>query len=295
MRTDLRIFQSVSSSSTDKHPRKPFPWPRIWVTLGFIFLTLLFFLPLYWMIVSSVRPQSEIFAHGFDLTPSSVTFENYRRLFSELPFQQWYINTLVQSLSFAVLSVAVCMMGGFALAKYKFPFRNFTFISILTMQMIPFHLLIVSLFVMVVRLDLVDTLWGAILPLAAHPIGIFFMRQYLLSLDDELLNAARVDGANELQVFYSIVLPHARPATATLLILFTLEYWNNLLWPIIVFRNADNFPLAVGISTLVSTYRSQYDLVMAASVLTTLPIIILFFFFRRQFMAGIAISGTGIK
>ena len=293
MKDDLRVLSGVDSVAS--RIRKPFPWETLFITLGLIFLAFLFVLPLYWMLVSSVRPQSEIFAHGFDLTPSSVTFENYKRLFTEIPFERWYRNTVVQSLSFAGVSVIACTMGGFALAKYKFPFRNVIFISILTAQMIPFHLLIVSLFVMIIDLGLIDSLWGAILPLAAHPIGIFFMRQYLVSLDDELLNAARVDGANELQVFYSIVLPHVRPAIATLLILFTLEYWNNLLWPLIVFRNGEHFPLSVGISTLVSTYRAQYDLVMAASVLTTLPIVILFFLLRRQFMEGIAATGTGMK
>jgi ABC-type glycerol-3-phosphate transport system permease component len=121
------------------------------------------------------------------------------------------------------------------------------------------------------------------------------MRQYMLSIDDELLNAARVDGANEYQVFWSVVLPNARPAIATLFILFSLEYWNNLLWPLIVFRQAENMPLAVGITRLINQYRQSYDLVMAGSALATLPIIILFLFLRKQVMQGLAATGTGMK
>lgn len=248
------------------------------------------------MIISSLKPQSEIFAYGFNLIPSHTSLDNYDRLFNTLPFPRWFFNSVIQSLGYAVVSVSVCAMGGFALAKYKFPFRNLTFFLILLVQMVPFHLLIVSLFVIIVNLDLVDKYMGAILPLAAHPIGIFFMRQYMLALDDEMLNSARVDGAHEYRLFFSIVLPNIKPAIATLLVLFSLEYWNNLLWPLIVFRNSENFPLAVGISSLVNTaYRPVYDLAMAASALATVPIIILFFFLRKQFMEGITVSGTGVE
>jgi ABC-type glycerol-3-phosphate transport system permease component len=117
----------------------------------------------------------------------------------------------------------------------------------------------------------------------------------MLSIDDEMLSAARVDGANEYQVFFAIVLPNIRPAIATLFILFSLEYWNNLLWPLIVFRQAENMPLAVGIARLVNQYQAQYDLVMAGSTLATLPIVFLFLFLRRQVMQGLAATGTGMK
>lgn len=268
----------------------------ILLTALFIVLALAFILPLYWLFISSLKPQSEIFAYGFNLIPSNASLDNYHRLFDELPFQTWFLNSVLQSAGYAIVTVAVCALGGFALAKYKFPFRNALFVLILIVQMIPFHLLIVSLFVIIIDLNLVDKYWGAILPLAAHPIGIFFMRQYMLSLDDEILNSARVDGANEYRVFFSIVLPNIRPAIATLLVLFSLEYWNNLLWPLIVFRSDDQFPLAVGIAALVNTsYRPSYDLAMAAASLATIPILILFFLLRRQFMEGLTVTGTGVE
>ncbi len=261
----------------------------------FVILGFLFLLPLYWMVLSSMRPQEIMFSSGTNLLPTTVTFDNYTRLFSELPYTRWFLNSLLQSGGYAIVAVTVCTMGGFALAKYQFRGRNILFILILVSQMIPFHLLIVSLFLMIIQLGMVETYLGAILPLAASPIGIFFMRQYMLSLEDELLDAARVDGANEYQMFFRVVLPNIRPALATLFILFTLEYWNNLLWPLIVFRQPDNMPLAVGIASQVNQYRVAYDLVMAGSTLATLPIIVLFFFLRRQFMEGIAATGTGLK
>ena len=128
--------------------------------------------------------------------------------------------------------------------------------------MLPFQLLIVPLFLLIVNLSLVETYPGAVIPLAAHPIGLFFMRQYMLGVPEQMLDAARVDGANEYRLFWSIVLPNVRPALATMFILFALEYWNNLLWPLIVFRNPDNMPLAVGLASMVNQYKVSYDLLL---------------------------------
>ena len=285
----------VRQSAVVMHWRKR-PWASMVVLLAiFVALAMVFLVPLYWMTVSSLRPQEEIFSAGMNLLPTTLTLDNYRRLFTDVPYPRWFLNSLLQSGGYAVVTVTVCTLGGFALAKYQFRFRNLIFVLILLSQMLPFHLLIVSLFLLIIQLGMVESYLGAILPLAAHPIGIFFMRQYMLSLEDEMLDAARVDGANEYRMFFSVVLPNVRPAVATLFILFALEYWNNLLWPLIVFRQAQNMPLTVGIQSLVSQYRVQYDLVMAGSALATLPFIVLFFFLRRQFMEGITATGTGIK
>lgn len=275
---------------------RQFQLSKITITVIFIILAFLFLIPMYWMVLSSVRPLGEIFTSGTNMLPGqNATLDNYGKLFSTVPYLNWFANSIIQSIGFSVASVTICALGGFALAKYNFRGRNVIFILILLSQMIPFYLLVIPLFVMVVKMGLVDTLLGAILPLAAHPIGIFFMRQYMLSIEDELLDAARVDGASEYRLFYSVVVPIIRPAIATLLVLFALEYWNNLLWPLIVFRSPERMPLAVGLSTLVTQYFPSYDLVMAGSTLATLPIIILFLFLRRQFMEGFGAMGTGMK
>jgi ABC-type glycerol-3-phosphate transport system permease component len=265
------------------------------VTLLFVLLALLFVFPLYWMVVSSLRPEGRIFVDAMEVVPSKISLDSYRNLFAEEPYEQWIINSLTQTAGFAFMATFLCTTGGYALAKFKFPFRNVLFVLILVSQMIPFHLLIVSLFLLIIEFGLVETYWGAIIPLAASPIGIFFMRQYLLALDDEMLNAARVDGANEYQIFLRVVLPNCRPALATLLILFSLEYWNNLLWPLIVFRKTEHMPLTVGLSRLVDQYSQQFDLVMAGATLATIPLVLLFLLLRRQVMEGIAATGTGMK
>jgi ABC-type glycerol-3-phosphate transport system permease component len=265
------------------------------MTLLFVVLAIGFIFPLYWMVVSSLRPGGRIFVDAFELFPSMLSLDSYQTLFEEEPFGRWILNSVLQTAGFAFTALFLCTTAGYALAKFRFRGRNLLFILILVSQMIPFHLLIVSLFLLIIQLGMVESYLGAIIPIAASPIGIFFVRQYMLSIDDELLNAARVDGANEYQIFWSIVLPNSRPAVATLFILFSLEYWNNLLWPLIVFRQAENMPLAVGISRLINQYQQDYDLVMAGSTLATLPIVFLFLFLRRQVMEGLAATGTGMK
>lgn len=281
--------------NTDLRPRVRFNVSNILWTLFFAVLTIGFIFPLYWMVVSSLRPEGRIFVDAFELIPPALSLDSYHTLFAEEPFGRWIINSVVQTAGFAVTALFLSTTSGYALAKFRFPGRNLLFMLIIVSQMIPFHLLIVSLFLMIIQLGLVESYLGAIIPIAASPIGLFFVRQYMLSIDDELLNAARVDGANEYQIFFLIVLPNARPAIATLFILFSLEYWNNLLWPLIVFREAENMPLAVGITRLINQYRQSYDLVMAGSTLATLPIIVLFLFLRRQIMEGLAATGTGMK
>ena len=287
--------RTTSYSRTSIGPKRQLVLTRISMTLLFVFIAVLFVFPLYWMVISSLRPEGRIFVDAMELFPTELSLNTYRNLFEEQPYGRWVINSITQTAGFAVMAMFLCTTGGYALAKFNFRFRSLLFVLILVSQMVPFHLLIVSLFLMIIEFGMVETYWGAIIPLAASPIGIFFMRQYLTSMDDEMLNAARVDGANEYQVFLFVVLPNARPAIATLFILFSLEYWNNLLWPLIVFRQAEHMPLTVGIARLVDQYRQQWDLVMAGSTLATLPLLVLFLFLRRQVMEGIAATGTGMK
>jgi ABC-type glycerol-3-phosphate transport system permease component len=129
----------------------------------------------------------------------------------------------------------------------------------------------------------------------AHPFGLFYMRQYMLGLPQDVFDAARVDGASEYRIFFGVVVPMVKPAMATLAIIFSLEQWNDLLWPLIVMRSEENFPLSVGITTLVGLYRPRWDLVMTAAVLAVVPIMILFFLMRKQFINGLGQLGTGAK
>ncbi len=285
-RTDQAAGVPVGSNPT---------WNRLVILLIFLVVAVVFLVPIYWMVVNSFRPQGDLFTDLTNLSPTDLTVDNYVRLFQQEPYGRWFLNSVTQSLGFATLSVTLCTMAGYALAKYRFRGSNALFFGVLASQMIPFNLLIVPLFFIIIQLGLKESYWGAVIPLAASPIGLFFMRVYCNSVNDEMIDSARVDGANEYRIFWSIALPNLRPGLATLFILFALEYWNNLLWPLIVFLQKENMPLAVGIAGIVNNYRLQYDLVLAGSVLATVPIIILFFFLRRQFMEGSSFTGTGVQ
>src|SRR5690606_34279454 len=186
----------------ERRQRRRIPFDKILLTLFFVIMAIGFVFPLYWMVISSLRPGGRIFVDAFELFPSQLSLDSYHSLFTEEPFGRWIINSILQTGGFALTALFLSTTAGYALAKFKFRGRNLLFTLIIVSQIIPFHLLIVSLFLMIIQLGLVENYFGAIIPIAASPIGLFFVRQYMLSIDDEMLNAARVDGANEYQIFF---------------------------------------------------------------------------------------------
>lgn len=204
------------------------------------------------------------------------------------------MNSVILTAGNTVLTLIISLLGGYALAKYNFRGKNFIFLMILSSMMLPFHLMLIPLFTTLAKYRLIDTYIGVILPFSANPMGVFFLRQFISGIDNAMLEAARIDGASELQVFSRIVVPLTRPALATLAVLFSLGMWNDLLWPLIVMRTTEHFPLAVGLTSLTSTYRPQYDVLMAGSFLSVLPIIVLYLIMQKTFTQGMAIS-SGIK
>jgi ABC-type glycerol-3-phosphate transport system permease component len=292
-------YEEGSFAKTMQGAKGNFRISRFAFSLLFVVISALFFIPFYWMAVSSVRNPDRIFADAAIMYPNSFNLQGYVRLFTETKFVTWFGNSLIMTVGFALLSLAVCTMGGYALAHYRFKFRNAIFVAILGSQMVPFYLMLIPLFIMLIKMKStgigIDTYWGVILPLAAQPFGLFFMRQYMLGISKELLDAARVDGASEYRIFWSVVLPLCKPALGAVLILFSLDMWNNFLWPLIVMRTDNHFPLAVGLSTLVNVYKTEWDLVMTGSVLSTIPVLILFLFFQRQFISGLTTTGLLVE
>ncbi|AYY14073.1 carbohydrate ABC transporter permease [Actinobacteria bacterium YIM 96077] len=277
--------------------RRRFPGghKKVLATAGVGVVALIFLVPFYWLFISALRPSNRIFADAGSFFPSTLTLDNFRALAQETPIGTWFMNSIILTAGSAIGSMVVVTMAAYALAKIEFPFRNTIFVSILASQMLPFHLLLIPLFLLMIELSLIDTHLGVILPMLAHPFGLFYMRQYMLGLPQEVFDAARVDGASEYRIFFGIVVPMVKPALATLAIIFSLEQWNDLLWPLIVMRSESNFPLSVGITTLVGLYRPRWDLVMTAAVLAVVPIMILFFLMRKQFINGLGQFGTGAK
>lgn len=283
--------KALTRSGTARRPTAK----KIAMTSVVAVVAIAFLIPFYWLLVSSLREPQRIFADAGQFFPSSLTLQNFRTVFNETPVVSWFANSVILTVGSTVGSLIVVTMAAYALAQIRFPLRNTIFVSILASQMLPFHLLLIPLFLLMIQLNLIDTHLGVIVPMLAHPFGLFYMRQYMLGLPQAVFDAARVDGASDYRIFFRIVLPMVKPALATLAIIFSLEQWNDLLWPLIVMRSEGNYPLAVGMTTLVGLYRPRWDLVIAVAVIAVVPIMIMFVLLRKQFINGLGQFGTGSK
>lgn len=258
--------------------------------LAYVGMTLLactMVLPFLWMLASSFKPQSEIFAYPPSLVPRTPSLANYRGLFEQMPFAVNLFNTAYIATLFTTLAIFFCTLGGFGFAKYRFRGREPLFLVLLASMVIPFEVTMVPLYVVYQRIGWVDTHWPLIIPGTANAFGIFFMRQIIRGVPDELLDAARIDGAGEFSIFTRVVVPTVMPAIASLGIIFFMGSWNNFLWPLVLLRSERKLTAAVAIARLQGSIYTPYDLVMAGSVVLTLPLLLVFVLMQRQFIEGI--------
>jgi ABC-type glycerol-3-phosphate transport system permease component len=252
-----------------------------------LFAVFLLIMPYLYMISASFKEGSEIFSLPVKILPEGLHLGNYELLFGETNFPRWFLNSVFVSLSRMVIAVLVSIMAGYAFAKFDFRFKNLLFVLVLATLTLPIYVLIVPLYDMMVTLGWTDRYVALILPFAAQAIGVFLARQYLLSIPDEILDAARVDGATEWVVFWRVVLPISTPVMAVLGILFFTTAWNDFIWPLVVMTEDSKFPVALGLPTLLGPYRQEYGAVMAGSFLSTLPIIIVFLIAQRRFIEAL--------
>ncbi|WP_299089685.1 carbohydrate ABC transporter permease [uncultured Metabacillus sp.] len=268
----------------------------IWATnIGFVIISFIALFPILNLLISSFRPSSELMRNGISLVfdPSTMSLDNYLYIFTQGGnYWSWFTNSLVISVITIVLSLFFSSMVGYALALYDFKGKNLIFGFVLFILMVPFEILMLPLFQLMINLNLINTYTAVILPAVVAPVAVFFFRQYALGLPKELMDAARIDGANEYGIFFKIMLPLMAPSMAAMAILQGLGSWNNFLWPLIVLRSNDMFTLPIGLATLLTPYGNNYDILIAGSVMTIVPIIILFIFFQRYFVAGLTVGGV---
>jgi multiple sugar transport system permease protein len=248
--------------------------------------------PFLWMVLSAVKPEAEIRAVPPTWWPHTFTWENFRSLFTRLDFPLYFFNSTLVAVLVTVGNLLFCSFAGYALAKLNFPGRRALLLVVLGMLMVPGMALFVPQFVLVSNLHLADTYAGLILPFVAGPFGVFLMRQFLLSVPDDLIEAARVDGAGEWRIFWRIVLPLCRPALATLGILTFVTSWNNFLWPLVVATTENKYTLPVALALYsIGQNRSFFGLLLAGSTVVVLPVLIVFLMLQRHFLRGIATTG----
>jgi multiple sugar transport system permease protein len=269
---------------------RPIPWVYGVLIVGIVLLVG----PFLWMLLGSFRPDRELKQVPPAWLPEHPTFDNYRTLFTELDFPTFFFNSTIVAAAITVGNLIFCSMLGYALAKLHFPGKRVIFALVLGTLMVPGVVTFVPLFVLVSNLGMVDTFPGLIFPFLAGPFGVFLMRQFFQSLPDELIQAARVDGASEWRIFWNVMLPLCRPALATLGILTFLASWNNFLWPLVVAQTEDKYTLPVALAIYaIGENNSDYGLLMAGSVAIIVPVLIVFLVLQKHFVRGIAM--TGIK
>ncbi|WP_055109232.1 carbohydrate ABC transporter permease [Paenibacillus ihumii] len=243
--------------------------------------------PLAWMVSTSFKPGSEVFRFPPKWIPDSLDLANYKKVFAIIPFERYYINSIVVALLLTAVTVLLCTMAGYAFAKMKFPGKNGIFMLFLITLMIPFQATMIPLFRMVSSFGWIDTYQGLILPQISTAFGIFLIRQFMLSMPDAVLEAARIDGSSQLRTFWKIVVPMNRGAMATLAIFTFNTAWNNLLWPLLVTNREQMRTLPVGMALFRSSRDIDWTAIMAGSVMSLIPMIVLFLLMQKQFIRGI--------
>jgi multiple sugar transport system permease protein len=260
---------------------------RLILGLGAIFMVM----PFYWMILTSLKERSEIVRIPPSFFPEKLSLANYTEAWARLDFPLLLRNSVFLAVTMTFFILLTSALVGYVFAKIEFPGREVLFILVLSSMMIPFSVVMIPLFLLIVRLNLADGYWGIIIPGLFSSFGIFLMRQYMSSLPDELLDAARIDGANEFRIFWSIVLPLSRSPIAALGILTFLGQWDNFLWPLIVLTDSSLYTLPVGLALFNNRFYTEYGPLLAGATIAVLPIMILFISAQRLFMESVALQG----
>jgi ABC-type glycerol-3-phosphate transport system permease component len=251
--------------------------------------------PFLWMILATFKTTSEIFSLPPSLLPKKVVVGNYVTAFTHTSVIRWFMNSLYVTGTRVILSLFLCSLAGFAFAKYNFRFRTPLFLILIASFMIPFQVILIPLYVLMVQIRWVDSYLALWVPWMASPFGIFLMRQYIVSLPDDLLDAARIDGASEFRIYWQIVLPLTKPALGALATIIFLQQWTNFLWPLIILNSESKYTLPLGVATLMSSLqlgRIDWGVLMVIAALTTLPILCVFFVMQKQFIAGLTLGSV---
>ncbi|MCD2498340.1 carbohydrate ABC transporter permease [Microbacterium nymphoidis] len=247
--------------------------------------------PFFWQLMTSFKTLAGATAVPPQVLPNPWDFSNYARAFEAMPFGQMFLNSAIITVCRTIAQVILCTMAGYAFARIPFRGRGFVFVLFLSVLMVPGQLFLLPQYEIIQSLGLLDSLPGIIIPGMFAAFGTFLMRQFFLGLPVELEEAARIDGANQWQIFQKVMLPLAKPGIIALAVFTSLNSWNDLLWPLVVTSTSENMPLSVGLATLKGMNFTDIPVLMAGSVLATIPMVIVFIVLQKQFIQGIAFTG----
>lgn len=262
------------------------PWHLVLLPLAAAML-----LPLVWTVIASFETFAETQHFPPILRPKTLRWQNYREVLQLSPFPRWFLNTLIVTVLVVVANLLTCSLAGYAFARLRFFGRDAVFILVLATLMIPFQVVMIPTFLIVRKLGLIDTLWALVVPNLTGAFGVFLLRQFFRTLPIELEEAARIDGASRLGILFKIVLPLSGPVLATLAVITFMWTWNDFLWPLVTIYSEDNMTLQLGLLTFQGAHKTNTNLLMAANVMSMLPVLVLFFIAQRYFIRGIATTG----
>jgi multiple sugar transport system permease protein len=264
---------------------------RILTLVGVLAIAGVMLLPLVWMVATSFKPEADIVKFPPSLLPDRVTLQHYLEVWDRIPFARLYVNTIVFAGGVTLISLLLDSMAAYALARLQFRGRNLVFVAILVMLMLPFQVTLIPLYDLLVSLGWTNTMQGLIVPRATNAFGIFFLRQFLLSLPRDLEEAARIDGASEFRIYRRVIMPLAAPALLTLGLFHFMYNWNDLLWPLIINQDQARQTLPAGLALFMGQHVVEFGILMAASVLALIPVVLFFLVIQRRFVEGIATTG----
>ena len=278
---------------TATHPRARRPrTSSIVLYVALSFGALLMATPLLMMVLTSFKTPAEAIHIPPVLIPANPTLDAYRTVLTKAPFFTWFRNSVIVAISVTTLILFTSSLGGYIFAKFSFPGKNVLFTLLLATLMVPFPVILVPIYLIVNKLGLLNSLLALIVPSTVSAFGIFLMRQFVATIPDDLIDAARLDGASEWTIYWQLIRPQLGPAMATLGIFTFMGSWNDYLWPLVAINDQDKMTLPLALSFFNTSHSTRYDLVMAASVLVILPIIVVFLFFQRQFINAMVLSGV---
>ena len=265
---------------------------KVIITLLLILIAVIVIIPLYYLLLSSFTDTTRIFAAGLTLVPQweQMGLFNYVTAFTSRNgiYLNWYFNSIVITAMFTTGALFFTSMVGYAFGAYQFRGKNALFVLVLIVMMIPFEILMLPLYSLIVRWGLINTRLGVILPFMIAGNAIFFFRQFSSGLPLELMDAGRIDGATEFGIYFKIMMPLMKPAYGAMTILLAMMSWNMFLWPLIVLRTNVNFTLTVGLASLLSPHVDNYAVLLPGAVMAVIPVVVVFLLNQKSFVSGLA-------
>lgn len=262
---------------------------QVLIFVLFAILSVIILIPFYILVISSFKPGNDLIRYGINLKLEfdNMSLDNFIFLFTgQHQYFTWFFNSLFLTAVSVIVTLFVCAAVGYGFAMYDFKGKNFLFICVLFVMMVPFEILMVPMYSQIIDMGLIDTYTGIVLPGITSASTVFFFRQYLLGIPKDLISAGRIDGASEYGIFFRIIIPIMKPAFAAMAILNTMGAWNNLLWPLLVLKTDTKFTLPIGLNTLLTPYGNNYDLLIVGSFFSVIPVLIIFLCFQKYFVDG---------